>query len=96
MEIVTKLGGDGYYHDIPVTWYEYIPLTNYSTMAIKQYNESLQEMRELQDSNKDFASFISKNTKNNGIIFQRGLLSFLTEGKISQGNVDQLRTFFKK
>lgn len=96
VEIVTKLGGDGYYHDIPVTWYEYIPLTNYSTMAIRQYNESLQEMRELQDSNKDFASFISKNTKNNGIIFQRGLLSFLTEGKISQGSVDQLRTFFKK
>lgn len=35
VDYVSVYGGDGYYHDVPVYWDEYIPLTNVSTMEIK-------------------------------------------------------------
>lgn len=34
IENVTKLGGDGKFHTIPVTWIEYVPISNTGTIAV--------------------------------------------------------------
>lgn len=41
--VVTKLGGDGRMHDIPVTWYEYVPVSRATRMAIETKKSSRQE-----------------------------------------------------
>ena len=94
--VISKMGGDGYMHDIPVTWYEYPPLINYTTMAIKEYNKTLKQMNEELYSNKEFSSFINNKSKNNGIIFQRGLLSFLTNNNVNENDVNALKNILKK
>ena len=94
--VITKMGGDGNMHSIPVTWYEYPPLVNQTTMAIRQYNASLQQMRSEMSGNSNFSSFISNKSKNNGIIFQRGLLSFLTKGNLSMDDSTSLTNMLKK
>ncbi len=34
VEYVSKLGGDGCFHDVPVIWYEYVPLEKYSEIEV--------------------------------------------------------------
>lgn len=94
--VITKLGNDGNYHDIPVTWYEYPPLVNYSSMAIRQYDASLKAMKEELHNNSNLSSFISNNSKNNGIIFQRGLFSFLTKTTLTMEDNNALKNIMKK
>ena len=38
VDYVSVLGGDGNYHDVPVPWLEYIPLTHTTTMAVCSTN----------------------------------------------------------
>lgn len=40
---VTKWGGDGYPHEVPVYWDEYLPVTGKGDIALKEDNESIQE-----------------------------------------------------
>jgi len=34
VELVPKLGGDGKFHNVPVTWYEYLPLEQTATIGV--------------------------------------------------------------
>lgn len=40
---ISKWGGDGRMHEVPVTWYEYNPVTGYGTMNLSEDNTELQE-----------------------------------------------------
>ncbi len=69
VEHCTKLGGDGKIHTIPVTWYEFQPVSKDSTMAI---------------SNKDSSRAEFMNMNQNGVlkglgrcIYQRGIFAML-------------------
>lgn len=61
VEIVPTLGGDGRMHGVPVTWYEYIPLTRESLINVGEVGGSQNQFNKL--GNKD-------------IIFNRGLVSY--------------------
>ncbi len=69
VEHCTKFGGDGRVHDIPVTWYEYQPVSKDSYMAISNKDSSRNE-------------FINMNQNGllNGIgrcLYQRGIFAML-------------------
>lgn len=64
VEIVPTLGGDGRMHGVPVTWYEYIPLTKENFINVGELGGSQREFNKL--GNKD-------------IIFNRGLVSYNQE-----------------
>lgn len=40
VDYVSVFGGDGYYHDVPVYWDEYIPIKRTSTMEMEEYGLS--------------------------------------------------------
>lgn len=61
IEYVPTLGGDGCMHNVPVTWYEYIPLEKTTPIVVGDTGTSYPEFRQ---------------TGNNDVIFSRGLVSY--------------------
>ena len=44
--LISVYGGDGYMHDVPVPWTEYIPLTRDSVMEVKRVGGTREAYRE--------------------------------------------------
>lgn len=42
---ISKFGGDGHYHNVPVEWNEYLPVTGYGSIIMREDN--LQEVSEI-------------------------------------------------
>ncbi len=67
VEHVAKFGGDGKMHTIPVTWYEFVPVSRDSLMAISNKDSSREE-------------FIKMNNNSNTLgscLYQRGIFAML-------------------
>ncbi len=69
---ISKMGGDGRMHEVPVEWYEYIPCEKTTPMEIqnisytkKTYEQNLEKLR----------AFLSPHVLQNAIISQRGIFS---------------------
>jgi hypothetical protein len=45
-DIIPRLGGDGRMHGVPVHWYEYVPISRESEMAIKSVEMSEDDFTE--------------------------------------------------
>ena len=73
--VISKLGGDGHYHDIPVKWIEYQPIMKRSLFEIQPINTERHSRDILADANNDekIVSFIGRNA----ILYRRGLLALL-------------------
>lgn len=65
--IVSKHGGDGRWHSIPVHWIEYFPVTKETNMTINKNNQSRFEFNQ-----SDHSKFINLHSH-----FERGLIGFL-------------------
>ncbi|MGM9874228.1 MAG: MAG1210 family protein [Bacilli bacterium] len=65
VDFVSVYGRDGHYHNVPVEWYEYIPLQKNSTILVQATNETNEQY--------------SKNTNVDKLksIFKRGILATL-------------------
>lgn len=78
-DYVSKYGGDGRYHDVPVKWIEYIPVEQTSMMVIKEAIDSDKQtyFNNLHDSEewKDFYSSWGKNYENAD--FRNSVISFI-------------------
>ena len=76
-EYFSKLGGDGHWHNVPVTWYEYIPVEKSSpfvvheTWASKQVYDTLGSDSEYQN--------IYRQVHNNDFSFTRGYFTFIKD-----------------
>ncbi len=68
VEVVTKLGGDGKLHNIPVEWYEYIPLEKTSQM----------ELANVDSTEKRYSTMYSS-LQNRNCVYERGLISALCQ-----------------
>ncbi len=76
--LVPKMGGDGYWHDVPVHWFEYIEVQKDTPVAVVTVGGTKQDYIANKDS---IFQFISTYSMSSDIIYQRGLLSFpLKEG----------------
>lgn len=81
---VTMRGGDGYLHDVPVEWTEYIPLEKDNYMQVKKLGLSEHDFRTLM-SDSEFAKIIS--AKSGGrYVFERGLLAMALNSSFSAGD----------
>ena len=74
-EHISKLGGDGHWHDIPVLWYEYIPLEQVTPLAVQTCHSSEKKFRN-GIQNQALRDFLSRLNERGVIIYQRGLISF--------------------
>lgn len=70
VDYVTKLGGDGHLHQVPVKWLEYIPLEKVSKMSLCDENTTREKFN---NSNE----LINKLSSQRRLVYERGLLSLL-------------------
>ena len=94
-EYVTKMGGDGLPHQVPVLWYEYIPLERVTPMAI-QTCETTEKKFRYNIQNQALRDFISRLSEKGAIIYQRGLISFLPRNSVSSYDSDELNNYLEK
>lgn len=81
---VTMHGGDGFSHEVPVEWTEYIPLEKDNYMQVKKLGLSEHDFRKLM-SDSEFAKIIS--AKSGGrYVFERGLLAMALNSSFSAGD----------
>lgn len=95
VDFVSKLGGDGRMHAVPVKWYEYIPIVKTTTMEIGNTKQTMSEYNENKNNN-SFSQFMSQYSKNSAIIYERGLVATLLQDNISNDVLDKFNTILKR
>ena len=92
---VSKLGGDGHWHDVPVHWIEYIPVEKDSTMEVANTNASRFDFND-KINNNGFNEFISRFAKDGKYSFKRGLIAFLGGEGYTSSSDSELSGYFRK
>lgn len=94
-EFVTKIGGDGLPHQVPVIWYEYVPLQKVTPIAV-QYCNTTEKKFQYNVKNQALRDFLSRVGEKGAIIYQRGLLSFILRANMSSYSTDELNNYLQK
>ena len=90
VEYISRMGGDGKRHDVPVHWIEYIPVEKISPFVVQATELTRKQYFQLNNTS-EYAQFLSKNVLNNAILCSRGLFSFITrEPKYSSEELSNL------
>ena len=95
IEFVTKMGRDGLPHQVPVEWFEYIPLEKVTPMAV-QHCDTTEKKFQYNVKNQALRDFLSRLSEKGVIIYQRGLLSFLLRQNASSYSTDELNKYLQK
>ena len=95
VEYITKMGGDGRPHEIPVTWYEYIELEQVTPLAVQTCHASEKKFRN-GIQNQALRDFLSRLDKRGIIIYQRGLISFFLSNPNNTYNEDELDNYIQE
>ena len=75
-EYISKMGGDGRHHDVPVEWIEYVPVEKVTPFIVQATDITRRQFLELNNTN-EYAQFLNKNVSNGAILVSRGLFSFI-------------------
>ena len=94
-DFITKMGGDGLPHQVPVTWYEYIELEQVTPLAVQTCHASEKKFRN-GIQNQALRDFLSRLDKRGIIIYQRGLISFFLNNANSSYNEDELDNYIQE
>ena len=94
-DYISKLGGDGRWHEIPVLWYEYIPLEQVTPLAVQTCQASEKKFRN-GIQNQALRDFLSRLDKRGIIIYQRGLISFFLNNPNNSYNEDELDNYIQE
>lgn len=78
---VTKLGGDGKSHEIPVHWIEYTPVSKVTPFTIQASDINRKQFNSLISSG-EYQQFLNTNVANGAIICSRGLFSFINKSTL--------------
>ena len=89
IDYISKLGGDGYYHNVPVEWYEYVPVEQITPLGIQHLGVDNNDARNKYDK----ASAIIGNS---GIPSQRGLFSSILHNPRKSWNSEELYKLFSQ
>ena len=94
-ELISKMGGDGHMHQIPVVWYEYIPLEKVTPMAVQECHTT-QKKFSYNIQNQALRDFLSRLSEKGIIIYQKGLVSFLPRNNVSSYDSNELNNYLEK
>ena len=95
IEYVSKFGGDGCFHNVPVRWLEYIPVISESEIMVQKCQTTHKEYDNNYKNGK-FNEFLSQFTNNNDMIYKKGFISFLSSGNTGSYNGNELINILKK
>lgn len=96
IEYVPVMGRDGYRHNVPVEWIEYIPLERESYFAMEDSNEASRRTFVSKLDMNNFGNFLEKNTEGNTMIFDRGIVSYPINTESISQSVSALKEIMKK
>ena len=92
-DYVSKLGGDGRHHEVPVEWIEYIPVEKATPFIVQATNITRRQYFQLANTS-EYAQFLNNNVANNAILVSRGIFSFInSQPKYS---TDELENMIEK
>ncbi|HOE61747.1 MAG TPA: hypothetical protein P5125_01390 [Kiritimatiellia bacterium] len=80
VDYVSKFGGDGRWHKVPVKWIEYIPVQRTSTLTIRETDGlTLQDYEEQSQTSPDWQTFFRKyQIEPKHVSFRRSIVSFVS------------------
>lgn len=80
VDYVSKLGGDGNWHEIPVKWVEYIPVQRTSKLTVREADGlTLQDYEEQSPTSPDWQTFFRKSQiEPQHASFRRSIVSFVS------------------
>ena len=93
-DFITKMGGDGLPHQVPVTWYEYKPLEKVTPMAVQECRTT-QKKFAYNIQNQALRDFLSRLSEKGIIIYQKGLISFLPRNGVSSYDGNELNNYLQ-
>ena len=94
-EYITKMGGDGLPHQVPVVWYEYIELEQVTPLAVQTCHSSEKKFRN-GIQNQALRDFLSRLNERGVIIYQRGLISFFLNNANGYYNEEELDKYIEE
>ena len=95
IEYVSKLGRDGCHHQVPVEWYEYVPLEQVTPLAVQSCQISEKKFK-YNVTNPALNDFLSRLADRGIIIYERGLISFLPKDNVTSYNASELNNYLQK
>lgn len=90
---ISVYGNDGHYHDVPVEWVEYIPLTYDSEMNLKDIKLNDSEFRNASSQN-EFYEYLKKYSASHA--FDNGLFAMKTNNKDNSNSDEDMDILLKK
>ena len=94
-EFVTKMGGDGLPHQVPVVWYEYVPLEKVTPFAVQECRITEKKYR-YNIQNQALRDFLSRIADKNMLIYTHGLVSLLLRPNADNYSADELNNYLQK
>jgi len=91
VELVPKFGGDGRWHNVPVPWTEYIPVSMFKVMEMRECGMARSEFL---NASAPMGDFISSRSTKGGVVHQRGLMAMLLSGAYTVLDDEKLGNFF--
>lgn len=79
VDYVPVLGGDGHWHNVPVHWTQYLPVSQTTLMAVCETGTSSQQDFAVRFKQEDWQTFFRSwnGSSSQSVLFRRGLLAFL-------------------
>lgn len=94
VDYVPTLGGDGKMHNVPVEWFEYLPVEKTSELVVQKCDVNGLAFKQ-KYNNGGLNDFISRFSKNNSILFRQGQISFLPNEDFESFTGNELNNLFK-
>jgi len=93
VENVPKRGDDGLWHDVPVQWIEYVPISMCKVMEMRSCAMSRGEFNNASSAG-DIGNFLKSRAVKGGVAQQRGLMAMLLSGAYTVSDDEKLESFF--
>lgn len=87
VEYVSKLGGDGNFHSVPVEWIEYVPVSKQMMMGVKNLKAETNKQANSIIFDLADGDFISEDSDD--IVFNKNLLAFIYDQEYNEYDDDQ-------
>lgn len=91
VDFIPTKGGDGKWHNVPVKWIEYIPISKDTSLVVKEANKTNSEINSLVNSDT-----FSEHVKASSFVSQRGLCAFVVNGFYGEENDKDLTELLNK
>lgn len=92
---VSQFGGDGRSHEIPVNWFEYVPLEQVTPFALQECHTTQKKFLK-NISNQGLANFLSRISEQNMLVYSKGLVSLLLKTASPDYDANELNKYLQK